>query len=68
MSVDILSLMLVFQQLKPDKTGCKHSLYHERILLVRGKPAFQCKICGSTVVLLIDRNGKLTDTQIAKFD
>jgi hypothetical protein len=64
--VDIISLMSVFQQLKSDNTGCKHSLDHERILLVRGKPAFQCKICGSRVVLLIDNNGKLTGTQITK--
>jgi hypothetical protein len=67
LSVDILSLMPVFQQLKPDKTGCKHSLDHKRILLVRGKPTFQCRICGSMVVFLIDSNGKLTGTQIAKF-
>jgi hypothetical protein len=58
--------MLVFQQLKPDHTGCKHCLDHERILLIKGKPTFQCRICGSMVVSLIDGNGKLIGTQIAK--
>ena len=58
--------MPVFQQLKPDDTGCKHSLDHKRILLVRGKPAFQCRICGSMVVFLIDSNGKLTGTKLAR--
>jgi hypothetical protein len=59
-------VMPVFQQLKPDHTGCRHSLDHERILLVKGKPTFRCKICGRMVVSLIDSNGKLAGTRIAK--
>jgi hypothetical protein len=59
--------MLTFEHLERDKTGCEHMLDPERTIPVQGKLAFQCRICGSMVVNLIDRNGKLTGTRIAKF-
>jgi hypothetical protein len=60
--------MLVFQQLEPDNTGCKHDLDPKKTLPVPGKLAFQCRICGSMVVNVLDGNGYLTGiTQIATF-
>ena len=58
--------MPVFQHLERDNTGCKHKLDPQKTLPILAKLAFQCRICGSMVVNLIDRNGKLTGTQIAK--